>query len=185
MRAPVLLQCKQADNRAPTWQLCGTQKAQRRVAFLDQRSWTAGTCSTPFLQQSNCQAARAISQEDAEACCLNKIPADRGRAVSKPLFSVQPVCHAQWCSGLASSEILARLWCHLTFEFDFGGRLLTADCIFDCVEESKAVVPCCQPALQSSTEHWGCILPRPVLQCIGVGSLHSCLNSKPSQESSN
>ena len=31
---------------------------------------------------------------------------------------------------------------------------------------------CCEPVLQSSTEQWKCILPRPVLQCITVGSLH-------------
>jgi len=50
-----------------------------------------------FLQQSNSQAARPISQEDAEACCLNKLLSHKGRAcsVSKLLFSVQPVAYAQ------------------------------------------------------------------------------------------
>ena len=38
----------------------------------------------------------------------------------------------------------------------------------------------CQAAMKSSTEQWVCILPKPVLQCIGVGSLHTCMISKSS-----
>ena len=37
---------------------------------------------------------------------------------------------------------------------------------------------CCEPVLQSSTEQWKCMLPRPVLQCISVGSIHTCMKSK-------
>jgi len=64
------------------------------MAFLGQRSWqnkTSGTCSIHFLQQSNSQAARAIPQKDAKACCLNRLSSDRGRvcSVSEPLFSAQ------------------------------------------------------------------------------------------------
>jgi len=50
---------------------------------LVKRSWqkkTAGTCSIHFLQQSYSQAARTVPQE--EACCLNKLASDRGRACS-------------------------------------------------------------------------------------------------------
>jgi len=70
------------------------------MAFLGQRPWqnkTAGTCSIHLLQQSNSQAARAVPQEDAKACCLNKRSSDREKAcsVSKPLLSVQPVAYAQ------------------------------------------------------------------------------------------
>ena len=39
---------------------------------------------------------------------------------------------------------------------------------------------CCQPCLQSSTEQWGMHLPKAVLQCIGVGSLQSCMKTKSS-----
>ncbi len=39
---------------------------------------------------------------------------------------------------------------------------------------------CCQPALQSSTEQLRCFLTKSVLQCTGVGSLHSCLHSRSS-----
>ena len=38
----------------------------------------------------------------------------------------------------------------------------------------------CEPVLQSSTERGECNFPEPVLQCSGVGSLHSCMNSKSS-----
>ena len=37
---------------------------------------------------------------------------------------------------------------------------------------------CCAPVLQSTTEQWGCILTRPVLHCISVASLHTCMMSK-------
>ena len=37
----------------------------------------------------------------------------------------------------------------------------------------------CEPLLHSSTERGECI-PEPVLQCIGDGSLHSCMTSKSS-----
>ena len=120
MKAPVLVQYKQNEKKAPTWQLCGTQFfLAERMAFLGQRSWqnrTAGTCSIHFLQQSNSQAARPVSQEDAEACCLNKLAFDRGRAysVSKLLFSMQPVESAQQCSGLTISVNFGRVWCLLT-----------------------------------------------------------------------
>jgi len=36
---------------------------------------------------------------------------------------------------------------------------------------------CCAPVLQSTTEQWGCILTRPVLHCISVASLHTCMKS--------
>ena len=32
---------------------------------------------------------------------------------------------------------------------------------------------CCESVLQSSTDSGRCILPKPGLQCIGVGSLHT------------
>ena len=41
--------------------------------------------------------------------------------------------------------------------------------------------PCCVPVLPSSTEQWEMHLPRPALQCISVGSLHTCMKSKSLQ----
>ena len=52
-----------------------------------------------------------------------------------------------------------------------------------CEEQSSIGViavtqACCEPVLQSTTEQWGMHLPRPVLQCIGVESLPTCMKSK-------
>ena len=55
-----LYQQNRAGDTALIWQLCSTQMAYERPAFLDQRSWqnkTAGTCSIHFLQQSNKSAS--------------------------------------------------------------------------------------------------------------------------------
>ena len=40
---------------------------------------------------------------------------------------------------------------------------------------------CCEPVLPSSTEMWEIHLPRPALQCISDGSLHTCMKSKSLQ----
>ena len=40
---------------------------------------------------------------------------------------------------------------------------------------------CCEPVLPSSTEMWEMHLPRPALQCISVGSLHTCMKNKSLQ----
>jgi len=40
---------------------------------------------------------------------------------------------------------------------------------------------CCEPVLQALLNSVECILPRPVLNCISVGSLHTCMKSKSAQ----
>jgi hypothetical protein len=39
---------------------------------------------------------------------------------------------------------------------------------------------CCEPVCRAALDSGKCILPRQVLQCIAVGSLHTCMSSKAS-----
>jgi len=80
----------------------------------------------PVVSTSFSKATRALPQENAEACCLIMLSSDRGRACSVSNVSVQPIAYAQQFSGLACTEVFARVWCLLTCNFDLDGRLLTA-----------------------------------------------------------
>ena len=73
------------------------------------------------------------------------------------------------CVGHLATTSAAVQWCWVT------AHLYEQQSLIGVIAVTQAG---CEPVLESRLESVECILPRPLLQCIGVGSLHTCMNSR-------
>ena len=135
-------------------------------------------CCEPFLQSSTEQWAMRFSQTSVavHSCWLTAYLYEE--QISIGVIAVTQACcepfwqssTKQWEMHFSQTSAAAVHFCWITahlYEELF--------CIGAFDLHKPAVSLSCRAALNSGN----CILPRPVLQCISVGSLHTCMKSKP------